>query len=155
MNIKFPDTNVVGCVFSFRQNNNTVYQGSTWDEYDHRSTKRLKVYNYRVPEYLKNQLKLGDAVLVHCQTGFQLCEVVELNALPGVPEVGLAPVVCKVDLTSYIAEIDRKVLKKKLQVQMEAMQRQIEEEKKYEWFAEKSPEFAALYEQFKALSKEA
>lgn len=73
-NIIFPKTDLVKCVFSFRSNNSDHVLLDNWDEYDHyKDAKRLKAYTYRVPEHLKYKLVVGDAVLVHCRTGYQVC----------------------------------------------------------------------------------
>lgn len=154
-NIKFPKTDLVKCVFSFRSSNNTNALSKSWDEYDHHKTpKTLKSYTYRVPEHLQGQIAVGDAVLVHCQTGYQICEVVEVNALSDFDTKTFAPVVCKVDLSTYIQEVEKA---KKL----EAMKAAIDREKKrlesmvtYELIAEKNPEFKAMLEAFKEMGRE-
>ena len=105
INIEFPETNIVKCVFSLRQN--SKYTGEAYDEYDHMRPHDLKKYIYRVPSILRGQLKVGDFVVVHCATGYQLCEIVELNVISNFDEKTLAPVVCKVDLSAYIDEVDR------------------------------------------------
>lgn len=154
-NIVFPKTDLVQCVFSFRTSCNTHVSTDSWDEFDHhRHPRNLKAYTYRVPEHLKGQLAVGDAVIVHCQTGYQICEVVAINALSDYDTKSFAPVVCKVDLSTYIEE----VVKAK---QLKAMKAEIDREKKrleslvtYELIAEKNPEFRALLEQFKSMGGE-
>ena len=153
-NIKFPKTNLVQCVFSFRSSNTQVLPDN-WDEYDHhKDAKRLKAYTYRVPEHLQGQIAVGDTVLVHCQTGYQICEVVSINAMSDFENESFAPVVCKVDLGAYIAEVEKAK-------QLKAMKKAIDREKKrlesmvtYDLIAERNPEFKAMLEQFKAMGGE-
>ena len=76
-NIKFPETNVVGVKFTLRQNRVTT--GVGYDEYDRLQdeyTREQKKYIYRVPDGLMGCLQLHDIVVVHCATGYQLCEIV-------------------------------------------------------------------------------
>lgn len=153
-NIKFPETNVVACVFSYRCQSSVNYdtQAPSFDEYD-RKVKRtgLKRYNYRVPDYLQGKLNIGDAVLVHCQTGYQLCEVVALNVITGFEEETLAPVVCKADMQPYFEEIEKEKQLKALQKKLVAEKKRLESLVTYELLAEKSPEFKELLDAFKAL----
>lgn len=151
--IKFPKTDLVQCVFSFRSSSNTNHvMVENWDEYDHHMhPKNLKPYTYRVPEHLQGKLAVGDAVLVHCQTGYQICEVIEINALSFYDSETYAPVVCKVDLGTYIEEIEKA---KQLQIMRAAIDREkarLESIVGYEIIAEKNPEFKAMLEQFKSM----
>ena len=66
-NIQFPSTNLVECVFSWRQND--TYATANWDEYDHRDPIHLKRYIYGLPDDLVGKVAIGDTVLVHCKTG--------------------------------------------------------------------------------------
>lgn len=154
-NIKFPETNVVSCVFSLRHDRDTTT--AVYNEYDMVNGIKmctLKEYYYRVPEYLQGALKPYDFVVVHCQTGYQLCQVKTVNACTSLDENSLAPVVAKVDLETYFHEIDK-------QQQLKAMKQKLDREKKrleslvtYELIAEKNPEFKALLEEFKKLGGE-
>lgn len=154
-NIKFPKTDLVKCVFCWRSSNMDHIDRDRWDEYDHhKDPKRLKAYIYRVPEHLREQLQVGDTVLVHCQTGYQICEVVGINAISDFDTKTFAPVVCKVDLSTYIQEV-------KKAKQLKAMKEAIDREKKrlesmvtYELIAEKNPEFKAMLEAFKEMGGE-
>lgn len=156
-NIKFPKTNIVECVFCYRQTRDFQKDGNSYDEYDKvRDTdiNRLKRYVYRVPKCLEDQLQVGDAVLVHCQTGYQMAMVASINAFSSYDEKSLAPVVCKCDLTSYIDEVER-------YKQLAAMKAAIDREKKrlesmvtYELIADKNPEFKAMLEAFKEMGGE-
>ena len=152
INIEFPETNIVKCVFSLRQN--SKYTGEAYDEYDHMRPHDLKKYIYRVPSRLKGQLKVGDFVVVHCATGYQLCEVAELNVISNFDEKTLAPVVCKVDLSAYIEEVDRAVKLEIMKAALDSEKRRLESLVTYELIAEKNPEFKALLDTYKDMGGE-
>lgn len=154
LNELIPATNLVNCVFVFRQNNSTT---GTYDKYDcltKAAFAKAKRYMYRVPEYLKGNLKVGDAVVVHCQTGFQLAHVTEINAISSYPEESFAPVVCKVDLRSYFDEIDNREALQAMRNKIEAEKKRLESMVTYDLIAEKNPEFKALLDAYKAAGGE-
>ena len=154
-NIVFPKTDLVKCVFSFRSSNNTNVLSESWDEYDHhKDPKRLKTYIYRVPEHLREQMQVGDTVLVHCQTGYQICEVVEVNALSDFDTKTFAPVVCKVDLSTYIQEVEKAKKLKAMKAAIDRERKRLESMVTYELIAEKNPEFKAMLEAFKEMGGE-
>lgn len=144
MKVEFPKTNLVKCVFSFRQNSTL---SNVWDKFDHRETRNLKQYIYRVPECL--ELREHDTVLVHCTTGYQLCEVVELNVISGVDESEYSPVVCKVDLTSYLDEVENAEKIKYMRLKLEKKKKELESRVTYDLLAERSPEFAEILKAFR------
>ncbi len=146
-NIQFPATNLVECVFSWRQNNTCA--ASTWNEYDHCNSTGLKRYVYGLPDKLVGKVAVGDTVLVHCKTGYQLVQIVAINALASFDLDSVAPVVCVVDLTSYIAEVERKKSLARLKQQLDAEKKRLESMVTYDLIAEKSPNFAALLKQYK------
>lgn len=153
-NIRFPDTDVVGCVFSYRGGSYRDNAGQ-YDDYDHSvNANRLKVYYYRVPEHLQGELHVGDAVLVHCQTGYQLCEVRVINALPGLDIRDLAPVVCKVDLSTWAAQVEHAKKLKAMKATIDREKKRLESMVTYELIAEKNPEFKAMLEAFKQMGGE-
>ena len=154
-NIKFPKTDLVKCVFSFRSSNTTHVMSESWDEYDHhKNPKTLKAYTYRVPECLKDQLSVGDAVVVHCQTGYQICEVVEINALSDFDIKTFAPVVCRVDFGLFIEEVEKAKQLKAMKAAIDREKKRLESLVTYELIAEKNPEFKAMLETFKAMGGE-
>lgn len=154
-NIQFPKTDLVGCVFSFRTSCTTHVSSDSWDEYDHHlRPKTLKKYTYRVPEYLQGQLAVGDAVVVHCSTGYQICEVVETNVLSDFDVKSFAPVVCKVDMGSIVMEIEKAKQLKQMKAAIDREKKRLESLVTYELIAEKSPEFKAMLEAFKAMGGE-
>lgn len=146
-NIKFPSTNLVECVFSWRQSGD--YVATTWDEYDHCDPARMKRYIYRLPDNLVGKVAVGDTVLVHCKTGYQLVQIVAINALASFDLDSVAPVVCMVDLASYIAEVEHKKSLARLKQQLDAEKKRLESMVTYDLIAEKSPSFAALLKQYK------
>lgn len=146
-NIKFPSTNLVECVFSWRQNDN--YATANWDEYDHCDPARMKRYIYRLPDSLVGKVAIGDTVLVHCKTGYQLAQIAAVNALASFALDSVAPVVCMVDLASYIAEVERRKTLARLKQQLDAEKKRLESMVTYDLLAEKSPSFAALLKQYK------
>lgn len=154
-NIKFPKTDLVKCVFCWRSSNMGSIDGDQWDEYDHyKAPNRLKAYTYRVPEHLQEQLQVGDTVVVHCQTGYQICEVVEVNALSDFDTKTFAPVVCKVDLSTYIQEVEKAKKLKAMKAAIDREKKRLESMVTYELIAEKNPEFKAMLEAFKKMGGE-
>ena len=154
-NIKFPKTDLVKCVFCWRSSNMEHISSDRWDEYDHhKDPKRLKAYTYRVPEHLREQLQVGDTVLVHCQTGYQICEIVATNVLSDFDAKSFAPVVCKVDLSTYIQEVEKAKKLKVMKAAIDREKKRLESMVTYELIAEKNPEFKAMLEAFKEMGGE-
>lgn len=146
-NIQFPSTNLVECVFSWRQSSD--YVATKWDEYDHCDPTGMKRYIYRLPDNLVGKVAIGDTVLVHCKTGYQLAQITTINALASFSLDSVAPVVCVVNLASYIAEVERKKSLARLKQQLDAEKKRLESMVTYDLIAEKSPSFAALLKQYK------
>lgn len=146
-NIQFPSTNLVECVFSWRQND--TYTAAKWDEYDHCDPTHMKRYIYGLPDNLVGKVAVGDTVLVHCKTGYQLAQITTINALASFDLDSVAPVVCLVNLGSYIAEVERKKSLAMLKNQLDAEKKRLESVVTYDLIAEKSPSFAALLKQYK------
>ena len=154
-NIKFPKTDLVMCVFCWRSSNMEHISSDRWDEYDqHKDPKKLKAYTYRVPEHLREQLQVGDTVLVHCQTGYQICEIVATNVLSNFDTKTFAPVVCKVDLSAYIQEVEKAEKLKVMKAAIDREKKRLESMVTYELIAEKNPEFKAMLEAFKEMGGE-
>lgn len=153
-NIKFPETNLVECVFSWRTESTAGIAGTAWDEYDHRSQARLKKYLYRLPDYLVGHVQPGDTVVVHCQTGYQVCQVVAINVISGFDPKTIAPVVDTVNMQSYIDEVEKKKALAVMRKQIDAEKKRLESMVTYELIAEKNPEFKAMLERFKSMGGE-
>lgn len=109
---------------------------------------------YRLPEYLVGKVQVHDAVVVHCVTGYQICEVVTVNALSNFDPRSIRPVVDKVDMSSYIDEVDKKKALAAMKRQIDAEKKRLESLVTYELIAEKNPEFKAMLERFKSLGGE-
>lgn len=154
LNELFPATNLVNCVFAFRQNNTTTGTFTKYDCLTAAAAAKAKRYMYRVPEWLRGELKVGDAVVVHCQTGFQLASVAELNAISSYPEESFAPVVCKADLHSYFDEIDTREALQAMRNKIETEKKRLESMVTYDLIAEKNPEFKALLDAYRAAGGE-
>lgn len=153
-NIKFPETNLVECTFSWRTQSTP---GTAWDEYDHcdlQAQTRLKRYLYRLPDYLVGHVQPGDTVVVHCQTGYQVCQVAAINASSSFDSKTIAPVVDKVNMQSYIDEVEKKKALTAMKKQIDAEKKRLESMVTYELIAEKNPEFKAMLEAFKEMGGE-
>ena len=150
----FPKTNLVECTFSWRTESTAGIAGTAWDEYDHRSQNRLKKYLYRLPDYLLGSVQPGDTVVVHCQTGYQVCQVVTINAISDFDPKTIAPVVDKVNMQSYIDEVEKKKALAAMKQRIDAEKKRLESMVTYELIAEKNPEFKAMLEQFKSMGGE-
>lgn len=148
LNIKFPDTPYVKCVFNWRQNNN-VTDGSSFDEIGRKDPAKLKRYLYKLPSYLEGQVGVGDVVLVYCQTGYQVCEVVSINEPCSLDEKIVAPVVARINMTDYFEELEHQRQLKALRMEIERKKKELESQVTYDLLAEKSPEFAALLKSFR------
>ena len=150
VNIKFPETDVVSCVFSLKNSTNQCNQnfdefGVTSEEYQ----RRLKAYHYRVPAFLQGQLAPGDFVVVYCQTGYQVCQVYKVNEFAPIEISKLAPVVAKVDLSSYFKDLIHQEELKKMKAALVKERKRLEEQVTWDLIASKSPEFAAMLDAFR------
>lgn len=149
VNIKFPNTDYVQCVFSY-QTKSSETTSEKYDECGHyMGVTSLKKYVYYVPEYLQGQLHVGDAVIVRCTTGYQICEVVEPNAFTSFDSKTIAPVVAKVDVRPYIEFMHRAKQLKYMREQLDKEKKRLESLVTYDLLAEKNPEFAAMLKAFK------
>lgn len=156
INVVFPPTDVVACVFSFK--NHTNRTNSTTYAFDENGMvvdsdrKSLKRYYYRVPKPLMGELKVGDMVVVNCSTGYQVAEITAINAIaPSSCREKLAYVVGKVDAESYFEYLEQQKHLVMLREQLEVEKKRIESLVTYELLAERNPEFKALLDNFKAL----
>lgn len=86
---------------------------------------------------------------MHYKTGYQLAQIVTINALASFDLDSVAPVVCVVNLASYITEVERKKSLARLKQQLDDEKKRLESMVTYDLIAEKSPEFAALLKQYK------
>lgn len=150
VNIKFPETDVVSCVFSLKNSTNAVKDNFTnYGIIPYEDQRKLKEYHYRVPAFLQGQLNVGDYVVVYCQTGYQVCQVCKINEFAPVETNKLAPVVAKVDLMAYFEELDRQEELKKMKAALVKERKRLEEQVTWDLIASKSPEFAAMLKAFR------
>ena len=150
VNIKFPETDVVSCVFSLKNSTNQCNQN--FDEFGvtpERSASKLKQYHYRVPAFLQGRLCPGDFVVVYCQTGYQVCQVYKVNEFAPVETPKLAPVVAKLDLFEYFNDLVHQEELKKMKAALVKERKRLEEQVTWDLIASKSPEFAAMLEAFR------
>lgn len=155
MNIKFPETDIVSCVFSLKNSTNSCNHNFTnYGIVPYEDQRKLKEYHYRVPEYLKDQLSVGDFVVVYCQNGYQVCQVCKVNEFAPVETSKLAPVVAKVDLMLYFTELDRQEELKRMKAALVKERKRLEEQVTWDLIASKSPEFKQMLEAFRAAGGE-
>lgn len=150
VNIKFPETDVVSCVFSLKNSTNQCNQ--SFDEFgitpEGRHSK-LKQYYYRVPAFLQGQLAPGDFVVVYCQTGYQVCQVYKVNEFAPVETNKLAPVVARVELMDYFKDLAHQEELKKMKAALVKERKRLEEQVTWDLIASKSPEFKEMLEAFR------
>ena len=150
VNIKFPETDVVSCVFSLKNSTNQCNQN--FDEFGitpESSQRKLKEYYYRVPAFLQGKLTPSDFVVVYCQTGYQVCQVYKVNEFCATETSKLAPVVAKVDLNGYFNELIHQEELKKMKAALVKERKRLEEQVTWDLIASKSPEFAAMLDAFR------
>lgn len=129
VNIKFPETDVVSCVFSLKNSNNDVRADfDVFGIIPEGSHSKLKQYHYRVPTFLQGKLCPGDFVVVYCQTGYQVCQVYKVNEFPPVETSKLAPVVAKVDLFEYFNDLAHQEELKKMKAALVKERKCLEEQ---------------------------
>lgn len=150
VNIKFPETDVVSCVFSLKNSTNAVRDN--FDEFGiipEGSHSKLKEYHYRVPAFLQGKLAPGDFVVVYCQTGYQICQVYKVNEFAPVETSKLAPVVARVELMDYFNDLAHQEELKKMKAALVKERKRLEEQVTWDLIASKSPEFAAMLKAFR------
>lgn len=150
MNIRFPETDVVSCVFSLKNSTNSCNQNfDALGVTPENSYNKLKEYHYRVPEFLQGQLQPGDFVVVYCQTGYQVCQVHKINEFAPVESSKLAPVVAKVNLNDYFNDLAHQEELKKMKAALLKERKRLEEQVTWDLIASKSPEFAQMLKAFR------
>jgi hypothetical protein len=138
INIKFAVTDIVGCRFSEVTGRNGEVEVNN----------RTKEYFYKLLPGMSKPT-VGDFVVVSCQNGFQVCVVTSIDAITGFGD--LAYVVGFVDVTPYKTELARQAEKKRLHTELMRKKKELEDTIALDVFAERSPEFKALLDAYKAL----
>ena len=150
VNIKFPETDVVSCVFSLKNSNNQGIQ--SFDEFGivpEGAHSKLKHYYYRVPAFLRGKLCPGDFVIVYCQTGYQVCQVYKVNEFCATETSKLAPVVARVDLNGYFNDLIHQEELRRMKEALIKERKRLEEQGTWDLIASKSPQFAAMLDAFR------
>ena len=142
INIKFPETDYIGCRFP----DNTGRNGELVIDY------KSKEYVYRLlPGMVRPHI--GDMCVVSCTTGFQVAIVTSLDQT--IPtnwnEKSMANVVGFVDFEAYCTMIDTLKKKEALKDQLLRKKKELDEQLAWDIYAEKSPEFAELLKQYNSL----
>ena len=137
-NIKFPETDIIGCRFPEVTGRNGEIEVNN----------RTKEYFYKLLPGMEKPT-VGDFVVVSCQNGFQVCVVTTINAMTGFED--LAYVVGTLDVKSYQDELTRQKEKKRLHAELMRKKKELEDTIALDVFAERSPEFKALLDAYKAL----
>ena len=138
INIKFPETDIIGCRFPEVTGRNGEIEVNM----------RSKEYYYKLlPGMVKP--KLGDFAVVSCQNGFQVAVITSLDAVAEFSD--MAYVVGFVDVENYKATLERQEQKKRLHAELMRKKKELEDTIALELFAERSPEFKALLEAYNSL----
>ena len=138
INIKFPETDVIGCRFPEITGRNGEVEVNP----------RSKEYYYRLLPGM-NKPALGDFAVVSCQNGFQACIVTSLDAIPSVKD--LSYVVGFVESQPYTATLLRQAEKERIYTELMRKKKELEETIALDVFAERCPEFKELLEAYKSL----
>lgn len=138
MNIKFPETDIIGCRFPECTGRNGEVEVNN----------RTKEYFYRLLPGMPKP-KLGDFVVTACVNGFQVCVVTTIDAL--YDQLDMAYVVGTVDVQAYHMELARQAEKKRLHKELMRKKKELEDSIALDLFAERSPEFKALLDAYNSL----
>ena len=97
-----------------------------------------------------NTYKAGDKVIVsgRCR---DILEITDIIAPEEVMTNIYAEVICKVDTTAYNKRVENRKKADKLKKEMDKMIKAMDESKKYEMYAEESPELAEMFNEYKSL----
>lgn len=155
INIKFPETDVVSCVFSLKNSINScnqIFNDSGIVPEGRCGT--LKQYCYRVPAFLQGKLTPGDFVVVYCQTGYQICQVYKVNEFAPVETDKLAPIVARVSLKEYFNDLAHQEDLKRMKAALVKERKRLEEQVTWDLIASKSPQFKEMLEAFRAAGGE-
>lgn len=156
VNIKFPETNVINCIFSMTKDkagvSSTSYDPISGVINDPRVRATLKHYAFRVPSYLQGKIRVGDAVVCKCTNGYQVCEVISINdTVPASYEVSsLSPVVAVVNMEQFFEDLEQQNLLKQMEKQLLEERKKLEKRIGWDLLAEKDPKFKEMLDSFRA-----
>lgn len=139
-NITFPETDVIGCKFltteGCRNQPLKVAKGS-------------KEYFYKLLPGMPKP-RVGDLAVVACINGIQTVSVTTINAMTNF-DGEMAYVVGLIDPTAYNEHLVNQQKKRILAMELEKKKKELEESVTLDLLAERSPEFKALLEAYRAL----
>lgn len=139
---KFPETDYIGC----RYPQTNALGRNQPPEVDNRT----KEYVYRLlPGATKP--KVGDLAVVANSNGVGVCVVTTINMLTSFKREDMAYVIGTVSVEPYKATLERDQARKNLKAQIQAKKKELEESVTLDLLAEKSPEFKALLDAYRAL----
>ena len=142
INVKFPETNFVGCRFPqvTGRNGELVVDG------------RSKEYIYRLLPGTTRP-NIGDMCVVSCSKGFQVAIVTSLDkSIPSDWDVNdMSNIVGFVDYQFYAHTLENKKKREALRQELMRKKKEMDEQFALELYAEKSPEFKELLDQYNSL----
>ena len=113
-------------------------------------TKQGNCYYYYAIYDDGNTYKVGDKVIVSGRCG-DVLEIINILSPEEVITNICAEVICKVDTTAYDERVENREKADKLKKEMDKMIKAMDESKKYEMYAEESPELAEMLNEYKSL----
>lgn len=98
--------------------------------------------------------KVGDKILVSgaCHNILEITSILTPEEVEGKVNI-TAEVICKVDTKAYEKRVEERRRKMKLKKELDKRLKEIVNEGKYEWAAEKDPEFAKMLEEYKKIGE--
>lgn len=98
--------------------------------------------------------KVGDKILVSgaCHNILEITSILTPEEIEGKVNI-TAEVICKVDTKAYEKRVEERRRKMKLKKELDKRLKEIVNEGKYEWAAEKDPEFAKMLEEYKKIGE--
>jgi hypothetical protein len=98
--------------------------------------------------------QVGDKILVSgaCHNILEITSILTPEEFEGKVDL-TAEVICKVDTKAYEKRVEERRRKMKLKKELDKRLKEIVNEGKYEWAAEKDPEFAKMLEEYKKIGE--
>lgn len=139
LNVVFPETDLIGCKFPDVTGRNG----------DVKVDPLGKEYIYKLLPGAPRPHK-GDLAVVSCKNGFQVCVVTQLD-VPTTTFKDIAYVVGVISAEKYQAQLQKEALKERMYKDILAKKKEIENQISWDVLAERSPEFKAMVEAYRAL----
>ena len=98
--------------------------------------------------------KVGDKILVSgaCRDILEIVNILTPEEFEGKVDL-TAEVICKVDTKAFDKRVEERRRKMKLKKELDKRLKEIVNEGKYEWAADKDPEFAKMLEEYKKIGE--